>query len=848
MMTNQTSPIEQNSVMEKKTSIQLIVLKKIALLVFLILTNICRAFGQDAAYLTSDGEPWGQTAIIQAFKTIYGSEGTGWSKFLYGTSASAIFNAARKVVFIEGGDTNTMVMKDFLDDNWTAISSWVSKGNTLIVDAASNEELGNFEIGNSGVYSNRVLTSTMMAAIPTHPILMNSTYPAYSAGNYSANFVAHNVITGNYTASVFTCSGGNTMVEKTIGSGRMLVSGCTLPWFFEGNYAWFPQPNMQYLLKSIIAWAKDLSSGSQILTGNTSTNRLIFGIQPENCNAGANIPLSVSITDEYGNILTSSSAAVTISIQNNSSTGKTGVLYGTLTVKAVKGVATFSDLSINKIGIGYTLTAISPDATSSQPVSNSFDVTSATVNYLKVTGSGVQDAGEKQTITVTAFDIFNNVASNYNGLKTLIFSGANSSQGQMDNPIIEGVGFGLETILDFTSGVATTQMTLFKTETAEITTTDGTINADEHKLEVLVNPAPLKNFIVSGIASPNTVGSLQSVTVEAIDAYNNLKTNYSGRITFSNTDNKSKNPDDYQFLPGDNGTHTFKNNLQFGESGSWTLTVLDTNEPGKTGYQTTITEKRTITISSVDMSKTYGTDFTFTGTEFSIQGTLASGESITHVDLNSDGVSTDANAGSYKISAENATGDGGFIASNYNIIYASDGILRVEKIPQIISFSDLPDKMNVNDVYPIEASSTSGLEVLFESADDNVAIVRGNQCTGEAKGIAKIRAYCPGDQNYLPAEKFADVEIVPTRGNILHLFTPNNDGINDTWVIPDLDSYGKCEVRIYSRQGKEVYANKSYDNLWDGRSNGVPLPEGTYYFLMKTQYSGAITGMVSIIR
>jgi len=84
--------------------------------------------------------------------------------------------------------------------------------------------------------------------------------------------------------------------------------------------------------------------------------------------------------------------------------------------------------------------------------------------------------------------------------------------------------------------------------------------------------------------------------------------------------------------------------------------------------------------------------------------------------------------------------------------------------------------------------------------------------------------------------------------NIMYLFTPNNDGINDYWVLPDMDEWGKCDVRVFNRWGKLVFADDNYDNLWDGVSNGNPLPEGAYYFVIKTQNAGTITGTVNIVR
>jgi gliding motility-associated-like protein len=200
-----------------------------------------------------------------------------------------------------------------------------------------------------------------------------------------------------------------------------------------------------------------------------------------------------------------------------------------------------------------------------------------------------------------------------------------------------------------------------------------------------------------------------------------------------------------------------------------------------------------------------------------------------------------SNAGTYQITITGGSDN------CYSFIYQT-GTMTVSRISQTITFTDIPANMLVKDVYTIEASSTSGLTVLFESGNPQFATVTGNQLVGVSRGTAQIRGYNPGDQNYLSAEIFADVVIISTHKDILHLFTPNNDGFNDTWEIPDIASYGKCDVRIFNRWGKEVYANKNYNNLWDGTSSGIPLPDGAYYFIIKTDNSGTISGTVNIVR
>lgn len=70
----------------------------------------------------------------------------------------------------------------------------------------------------------------------------------------------------------------------------------------------------------------------------------------------------------------------------------------------------------------------------------------------------------------------------------------------------------------------------------------------------------------------------------------------------------------------------------------------------------------------------------------------------------------------------------------------------------------------------------------------------------------------------------------PVANNVL---TPNGDNINDRWVISNLDKYPRHHLVIFDRSGRPVFETREYKNDWDGTSNGRPLPEGTYFFVMK---------------
>ncbi|RYY20936.1 MAG: T9SS type B sorting domain-containing protein, partial [Sphingobacteriaceae bacterium] len=64
---------------------------------------------------------------------------------------------------------------------------------------------------------------------------------------------------------------------------------------------------------------------------------------------------------------------------------------------------------------------------------------------------------------------------------------------------------------------------------------------------------------------------------------------------------------------------------------------------------------------------------------------------------------------------------------------------------------------------------------------------------------------------------------------IANVFTPNGDGRNDTFSIPDLSQYPQNELMIVNRWGTSVYQAKNYQNTWTGDM----LDEGTYFYNLK---------------
>lgn len=77
-------------------------------------------------------------------------------------------------------------------------------------------------------------------------------------------------------------------------------------------------------------------------------------------------------------------------------------------------------------------------------------------------------------------------------------------------------------------------------------------------------------------------------------------------------------------------------------------------------------------------------------------------------------------------------------------------------------------------------------------------------------------------------------------------FSPNHDGVNDTWVIGGLDDFPNAEILIYNRWGAVIYHAKGYPQPpWDGTFGGQPVEPGPYAFRILThehnlEYKGQV--------
>ena len=375
--------------------------------------------------------------------------------------------------------------------------------------------------------------------------------------------------TGPWTIPIdMTCAGGN--------SFSFTYSSVTAPPAGSNTFTTQTKQNGG-TLKSI---------ATQPIVTVQAASKLVFAQQPTNTAAGASITpaVTVKVEDANGDLVNTSTASVTIAIGNNPSSG---TLSGTKTVSAVNGVATFSDLSINKTGNGYTLTASSSGLTNA--TSSAFNITPGTATQLVFGQQPTNTAGGSSitpAVTVQVQDADNNVVTTSTASITVAI-GTNPSSGTLSGT----------TTVNAVNGVATfSNLSINKTGNGYTLTagSSGLTSATSSAFNITVGTAAKLAFTTSPSSSTGGVAFTTQPVVTLQDAGGNTVTGTAQSVTVAIQSNAG---------PGGvlSGTTTVAVNTVTGQA---TFSGLSINKAGN-GYTLTATGSTVNTTPGVVVSSAF---------------------------------------------------------------------------------------------------------------------------------------------------------------------------------------------------------------------------------------------------
>ena len=224
----------------------------------------------------------------------------------------------------------------------------------------------------------------------------------------------------------------------------------------------------------------------------------------------SNVPFTISVNamDQYDNIATQFTGKVNISDKSNTITPAESDNFN--------NGQWSNNVTITQSYTSNTITVTRQGGTETGD-SNTFDVTSSSVDHFVIESIGTQVAGQSFNIIIQAEDAANNVVTSFTGTATL------SDLTSSITPKTTG---------SFAAGQWSGSVTITKSKTGNtITVTSGGKAGTSNTFDV--NPGSLDHFRVLNITSPQVAGQSINITVYAEDVYDNRVTSYTNTVNLS---------------------------------------------------------------------------------------------------------------------------------------------------------------------------------------------------------------------------------------------------------------------------------------------------------------------------
>ncbi|MBP5327396.1 MAG: gliding motility-associated C-terminal domain-containing protein [Bacteroidales bacterium] len=142
------------------------------------------------------------------------------------------------------------------------------------------------------------------------------------------------------------------------------------------------------------------------------------------------------------------------------------------------------------------------------------------------------------------------------------------------------------------------------------------------------------------------------------------------------------------------------------------------------------------------------------------------------------------------------------------------GVKEIE--PQVVTPS--------NNTNAIDAQKKMALKTADdEDKHDHVDVKADNK---EKTPVAVVESVKTDKDNGEPEPKTKPQDLIISIPNVI---TPNGDGYNDCWRIPDLERYSHVAVQIFTAKSQQIYSSSDYR----GDFCGADLPEGNYFYVIR---------------
>ncbi|WP_245842537.1 Ig-like domain-containing protein [Pontibacter ummariensis] len=125
---------------------------------------------------------------------------------------------------------------------------------------------------------------------------------------------------------------------------------------------------------------------------------------------------------------------------------------------------------------------------------------------------------------------------------------------------------------------------------------------------------------------------------------------------------------------------------------------------------------------------------------------------------------------------------------------------------------------------------------LFDIRNSNKLHLKSNKAlSGATSFTIRVRSTDPYQNSIEETFTLTKSAYQPKAGKIklVNAFSPDGDGVNDTWTVPELRFYNDVEIEVFDRSGVRLYHSSDPEAGWDGRGKDGEVVKGAHFYIIQ---------------
>lgn len=451
----------------------------------------------------------------------------------------------------------------------TAVLTWVvTDAESLSIDNGVGVVTGTVIAVSPADTTTYTLTATNKSGVTTMPatVTVDATKAPVSMAGFKIAPATNSPVAGaatGFTVTAVDASGAT--VNRYRGTVHFTLTDPSTQKVTPADYTFAPNDQGTHQVSATLITA----GSSQILAQDASNpgfagaatvnvvaaaaSKCALSGLPSQARAGDPVGFRMTVTDTYDNVVTSGYAG-TVSFAS-SDTRATPPSPFTFTA-GDGGQHGFSAV----FGTPGSQNVTATDAANSITCNGGpVEVSPGRASYIQLSGvPSTVTAGQTNAFTITAYDLYGNVAADFADTLTLTSS---------------DIGGSFPANGAFSNGVASASVRLVSAGTRQIVASDPSNAAIRAQALIDVGPASAAVCAASGTPASARAGDAVPVTVTLLDAFANVATGYAGTVALTSGDARASLPASFTYGAGDQGSHGFS--VRFGTPGAQRVTVTD---------------------------------------------------------------------------------------------------------------------------------------------------------------------------------------------------------------------------------------------------------------------------------